>query len=251
MARLDMELTVGATPKEIFDGVEAVLCTREFDLGDCKTGESVNDLHRYRILLVDDEPVLRYTAEMILKREGYDVSTAADGYDALAQLRHIVPDIIISDLNMPRMSGFELFKIVRIRFPHIPLIAMSGAYDFNDHLSKGLIVDAVFPKGIRRFTELGQVVADLIRSTATREKLPASAPAPLQVPVFRNEPGGELSFKLNCAECLRTFPVKFKLELGMETQKAHCPFCAAPVRYVSVSLSAMLRRVYERKKAFR
>ena len=209
----------------------------------------MNDSHSHRILLVDDEPVLRYTVGMILKKEGYDVATADDGYDALAQLRHTVPDIIISDLNMPRMSGFELLRIVRIRFPHIPLIAMSGAFDFKDHFPDGLIVDAVFPKGTRRFTELGQIVTDLIRATATRVNVPGREPAPLQVPVFRNESGGELSIRLTCTECLRTFSVEFEQEVQMETQKAHCPFCAAPVRYVSRSLTAMLQKAFEAKRA--
>ena len=205
----------------------------------------MNDLHRHRILVVDDEPVLRYTVGLILKKEGYDVSTAVDGYDALAQLRSTLPDIILSDLNMPRMSGFELLKIVRVRFPHIPLIAMSGAYDFNDCSSSGLIADAVFPKGICRFTELEQIIADLISATAARENPPAHEVAPLQAPVFRNESGGELSIKLTCAECLRTFSVKFRQEVRMETSEAQCAYCATPIRNVGHSLAAMLRRVYE------
>lgn len=211
----------------------------------------MNDLHKHSILLVDDEPVVRHAVGMVLKKIGYDVSTAADGYDALAQLRRTVPDIVISDLNMPRMSGFELFRIVRVRFPHIPLIAMSGAYDFSDHFPGGLIVDAVYPKGIGRFTELEQIVADLIRATAPRENFPACEPAPLQVPVFGNKSGGQLSIKLTCTECLRIFSFDFKQDVRMETQKAHCPFCAAPVRYVSRSLAAMLRKVFEAKEAIR
>jgi CheY-like chemotaxis protein len=209
----------------------------------------VNDLHRHKILLVDDEPVVRHALGMVMKKIGYDVSTAADGYDALAQLRRTVPDIVISDLNMPRMSGFELFRIVRVRFPHIPLIAMSGAYDFSDHFPGGLIVDAVYPKGICRFTELEQIVADLIRATAPHANLPTCEPAQLQVPVFGNESGGELSIRLTCIECLRTFSFEFKQDVRMETQKAHCPFCAAPVRYVIRPLGAMLRKVFEAKKA--
>jgi CheY-like chemotaxis protein len=209
----------------------------------------MNDLHRHRILVVDDEPVLRYTVGMILKKEGYDVSTAVDGYDALAQLRSGLPDIIISDLNMPRMSGFEFLKIVRARFPHIPLIAMSGAYDFNDRSSSGLIADAVFPKGICRFTELEQIITDLISATATRENPPARQP--VQAPVFRNESGGELSIKLTCTECLRTLSVKFKQEVRMETPRVHCAYCATPIDYVGHSLAVMLRRVSEAKEAVR
>jgi CheY-like chemotaxis protein len=236
-------------PSLLGDCVEAV--SKEFVGNKLQHRQKVDDLYRHRILLVDDEPVLRYTVGMVMKKEGYDVSTAVDGYDALAQLRYIVPDIIISDLNMPRMSGFELLKIVRVRFPHIPLIAMSGAYDFDDYSSSGLIADAVFSKGICRLTELEQIVADLIRAAPARENLPARRAVPVQVPVFRNESGGALSIKLACTECLRTFSVEFEQEAQIYTLKAQCAFCAAPVHYVTHSFAAMLRKVFDAKEAVR
>jgi CheY-like chemotaxis protein len=129
----------------------------------------MSDLYRHRILLVDDEPILRDTWTKVLNELGYDVATAADGLDALAQLRCTIPDIVISDLNMPRMSGFELLKIMCVRFPGIPLIAMSGAYDSNDHFPNRLMVDAVYPKGRCQPEELAQIVADLLRATPVRE----------------------------------------------------------------------------------
>ncbi|MGC2108844.1 MAG: response regulator, partial [Candidatus Korobacteraceae bacterium] len=59
------------------------------------------------ILVVDDESYVRDTTAMLLKASGYDVSTAEDGFDALLQLKRVSPNVIISDLNMPKMSGFE------------------------------------------------------------------------------------------------------------------------------------------------
>ena len=124
----------------------------------------MNDLQRYRILLVDDEPTLRDAWTMVLSELGYDVATAADGFDALAQLRCTLPDLVISDLNMPRMSGFEFLKIMCVRFPKIPLIAMSGAYDSKDHFPDRLMVDAVYPKGRCQPEELGRIVAPALFS---------------------------------------------------------------------------------------
>ena len=83
---------------------------------------------RFRILVVDDEPLIRETARMILEGEGYEVLTAADGIEGLHSLSKSLPDLIISDLNMPRMTGFEFLAIVRQRFPHIATIAVSGGY---------------------------------------------------------------------------------------------------------------------------
>ena len=83
----------------------------------------------HRILVVDDEQAIRETAKAILTMQGYEILTAIDGFDGLVQLRRSLPDIIISDLSMPNMSGIEFLSVVRKRFPHIPVIAMSGAYN--------------------------------------------------------------------------------------------------------------------------
>jgi len=83
---------------------------------------------RFRILVVDDEPSIRGAVREILESQGYEVLTAADGLDGLHALSKSLPDLIISDLNMPRMSGFEFLAIVRARFPHIATIAVSGRY---------------------------------------------------------------------------------------------------------------------------
>ena len=214
----------------------------------------MSDVYRHRILLVDDEPILRDTWTKVLSELGYDVATAADGFDALAQLRCTIPDIVISDLNMPRMSGFELLKIMCVRFPGIPLIAMSGAYDSNDHFPNRLMVDAVYPKGRCQPEELAQIVADLLRATPVRENSPASQGAPAQMPVFRNGPGRRVPcIELTCTECLRHLSVEFEQEYRMETQgTAHCSFCEAPVPYaIRFSLAAMLQKVFDAKESVR
>lgn len=59
---------------------------------------------------------------------GYDVVAAEDGFRALSQLRKKLPDVVLSDLDMPGMSGFELLSVMRRRFPQISTVAMSGAY---------------------------------------------------------------------------------------------------------------------------
>src|SRR6185312_9319180 len=82
-----------------------------------------------RVLIVDDDPSIRATVSMLLAARGYDVQSAADGFDALLQMKSQVPDVIISDLNMPQMSGFEFLSVVRRRFPQILVVAMSGAFE--------------------------------------------------------------------------------------------------------------------------
>src|SRR5260370_5309630 len=74
------------------------------------------------IVVAEDNAVLLGTLSEILKRCGYSVRTASDGSHALAEIRYRAPDILLSDLNMPGMSGFELLSIVRRRYPTIRVI---------------------------------------------------------------------------------------------------------------------------------
>jgi DNA-binding NtrC family response regulator len=92
----------------------------------------MSSLARNEILLVDDDEGVRDSIGWMLRAAGYDVSLAENGFDALLQLRRASPTVIISDLNMPQMSGFEFLSVVRQRFPHMSIIAMSGTYDFGD-----------------------------------------------------------------------------------------------------------------------
>ena len=80
---------------------------------------------QYRLLVVDDEPSIRDLMQTSLSMEGYEVRVAKDGFDALAQMHGALPDLILTDLKMPNMSGFELLSVVRRRFPQIPTIAIS------------------------------------------------------------------------------------------------------------------------------
>ena len=79
------------------------------------------------VLLVEDDASLRLVLSAVLAQTGYKVRTAADGVSALVEIARYMPDLLLSDLNMPRMSGYELLTMVRREFPPIPLIAMSGA----------------------------------------------------------------------------------------------------------------------------
>jgi len=70
------------------------------------------------VVVADDNPILVSVLSEIFRECGYTVRTASDGFAALATIRDRVPDILISDLYMPRMTGFELLSIVRRRFPN-------------------------------------------------------------------------------------------------------------------------------------
>ena len=128
----------------------------------------MTDRSNHRILVVDDEPSVRESTAMFLAEAGgYEVSTANHGLDALFQLNTSPsPDVIVSDLNMPHMSGFEFLSAVRHSFPGIPVLALSGAFPSGDSVSDGVIADAFLTKG-EDPVKLLNMVAGLIQGTQT------------------------------------------------------------------------------------
>jgi len=100
-----------------------------------------------RILIVDDDPSIRATMSMLLAARGYDVKAAENGFDALLQIKTHMPELIISDLNMPQMSGFEFLSVIRRRFPQVLVVAMSGAFKAGDAVPGGVIADAFEARG--------------------------------------------------------------------------------------------------------
>jgi len=81
----------------------------------------------------------------LLETQGYEVLCAGDGFEGLAALKQSLPDIIISDLRMPNMSGFEFLSVVRRRFPVIPVIVISGEFS-GLSVPETVLADAFFPK---------------------------------------------------------------------------------------------------------
>src|ERR1700722_14317460 len=116
---------------------------------------------RADILIVDDDTALRSKVSDILTESGYGVRTSADGFCALTEIRRQVPDVLLSDLEMPGMSGFELLSIVRRRFPIIRVIAMSGAYA-GEEVPHGLAADAFYEKGMSGMARLLQMLSAIM-----------------------------------------------------------------------------------------
>jgi CheY-like chemotaxis protein len=187
---------------------------------------------KHEILVVDDDPAVRDSVVMLLQSSGYAVATATHGFDALLQLKRKIPDIVISDLNMPQMSGFELLSVLRRRFPQISVIAMSGAYHSGDAVPGGVIADAFYSKGQGTPEALLQTVADLIRTSAAHAVDHQRQSAPVWIPRNGKDSHGIPYVVLTCTECLRSFPLSVMTEDLQKVQETPCLFCPNTVRYI-------------------
>jgi CheY-like chemotaxis protein len=191
-----------------------------------------------RILVVDDEPVILTTTRAILETQRWNVRTAEDGFDALRVLRETLPDVIISDLRMPNMSGFEFLAVVRRRFPHIPVIAVSGEF-LLEGMPPGLLVDAFLQKGGYTPEQLFAKIKELVQESPIRPHLAKCTKAPLWIP--RRDADYIVA---TCTECLRSFPVD-DVSTGSELRTTECPSCATQVEYL---VDAAVLQALEQKK---
>jgi len=187
---------------------------------------------KHEILVVDDEAGVRDSIAMVLRASGYDVSTAVNGFDALLQLKRRLPAIVLSDLNMPQMSGFEFLSVVRRRFPRISVIAMSGAYHSGDSVPGGVIADAFYAKGHSEPEMLLQIVAGLIRTFAAHAVDHERESAPVWIPRNGKDSHGIPYVVLTCTDCLRSFPLSVTTEDLQKIQETPCLFCPNTVRYI-------------------
>ena len=85
-----------------------------------------------KILVVDDEDALRTVLSGELVSEGYDVRAAADGDDAISNLQKESFDLILLDIKMPRMNGFEVLKFVKEKYPKTKVVMLTGFADLKN-----------------------------------------------------------------------------------------------------------------------
>ncbi len=88
----------------------------------------------FKILVVDDEKFLRDTVQAYLEQDGFQVSTAVNGKEAMYKVRHEKPDLVILDVMMPEMNGWEAARIIR-KESSVPIIFLTARVDETDQVA--------------------------------------------------------------------------------------------------------------------
>jgi len=103
--------------------------------------EVVSDGGTVKVMVIDDSKTIRRSAETLLKREGYAVVTATDGFEALAKIADQHPSIIFVDIMMPRLDGYQTCALIKSNqtFKTTPVIMLSSKDGLFDR-AKGRIV---------------------------------------------------------------------------------------------------------------
>jgi DNA-binding NtrC family response regulator len=84
------------------------------------------------ILVVDDEDALRMVLSSELQSSGYEVSTASDGDEAINAVQSKKFDLLLLDIKMPRVDGFEVLKFVKKSYPQVKVIMLTGFADLKN-----------------------------------------------------------------------------------------------------------------------
>ena len=111
-----------------------------------------------KILIVDDEPGILIMLKSRLESANYDTITAQDGQEALDKIEQGMPDLVVLDMMMPKIDGYSLFKILRVKpkYSHIPVVILTASLEFEDVrkcIAEG--VEAYLTKPFKAETLLG------------------------------------------------------------------------------------------------
>jgi len=163
-------------------------------------------LRPFQVLVVDDEEIARTNMEHVLKKEGYQVTTAANGLEALERARGQAFDLILTDLKMDKMDGLQLLEAVKDVAPHAAVIMITGFATVDSAVAamqKGAV--HYLPKPIK-FEELRSTVKRIFEKKRTLQKTRGP------VLCFAGPPGtGKTSIGQSIAEALERKFVRLSL----------------------------------------
>lgn len=180
---------------------------------------------KHCVLIVDDDPGIRDIAAMVLQINNYEVETAENGIEAISILKRERPRVMISDLSMPYMNGYELLRLTRRFFPAMGAIVVSGLEGME--APGGDLADAVFAKGEYSVADLLSCVSDLASRYPFRRLSVKSHVSQSWISMDDRR-----NFWTACNECLTCFsrPLSQMAFSGMH--RAYCPSCGQSIRFM-------------------
>lgn len=180
---------------------------------------------KHRVLTVDDDPGIRNITTMLLQVNNYDARDVENGIEAVTILKIMRPHVMISDIRMPHMNGYELLRFARRFFPAMGAIVVS-ALDETE-APGGDLADAVFTKGNYSVADLLECVADLASRYPLREPI-VKGPVS-QSWISTNDPR---TFWTACNECMACFSLPLSQMSYSGMHKGYCPSCGQIIRFV-------------------
>lgn len=179
-----------------------------------------------RLLVVDDEPNLLRAVAACLKTEGYEVSTARSGRDAIMQLAETVPDLVISDIRMPEMDGYQLARQLRgsPRTALVPIVFLTAKDETADRIEGFRAgIDAYLTKPFEPDELLAVVNGILSRVERTHSQIARLVSAATAESVFQDEDltDAENRVAVAVSRGLSNKEIAAKLSISVRTVENH------------------------------
>jgi twitching motility two-component system response regulator PilG len=135
------------------------------------------------VLVVDDSPTVRKIVQLTLQREHMQVVTAADGLSALATVADVSPDLILLDIMLPRMDGYNICQVIRknLAYRDLPIIMLSGKDGIFDKMRGRLAGSSDYITKPFDSSDLVQTVKRYLSTPAVRERIAQRAAAQRQM----------------------------------------------------------------------
>lgn len=131
----------------------------------------------YKLLLADDSITMQKLVELILAEEGFEIMSTSNGEEALAGIPSFQPDIVLADVEMPKINGYQLCDKIKqnTSTSRLPVILLAGAFEqFDEELAKKVGADDFIIKPFESQELIGKVHAALAISAVTKEESVAS-----------------------------------------------------------------------------
>ena len=132
-------------------------------------------MNKKKILIVDDEDDILHFLELVLREKGYEVATASGGHEALTKAQVDRPDLVLLDIMMPQMDGWEVLKLLRVddETSHIPVAMLSARTEAKDRvqgLQEGAVDYICKPFALQELLEkIGTIFAQVEERGAKRQ----------------------------------------------------------------------------------
>lgn len=182
---------------------------------------------RHRLLVVEDDARIREVISMVFITSNYETISASNGVAALPMLKRHYPHVLISDLQMPKMDGYELMRITRRFFPETGVIAFSGDFD-GSHPPGPELADAFLAKGACTMHDLLECVSDLARKYPVHRSTSAGGLSPSWI-----SPDKKPALWIQCSKCERPFALdRAAMPMRRGAFAACCRHCRSRIRFL-------------------
>ncbi|MDI6801626.1 MAG: response regulator [Thermodesulfovibrionales bacterium] len=168
----------------------------------------------YKLLLADDSLTIQKVVDLVLAHEGFELKIVDDGEQALQVLESFSPAIVLADIEMPKMDGYQLCKNIRSNplFSKIPIILLVGAFEpFDEQYARAVGADDFIVKPFESQELISKINVLLTRSEAAKEELFHPLVSDTVAHSGHEEQVADLAFASELKEFKKALPEQFSV----------------------------------------